>query len=333
MNILLTGGAGYVGSVCLRRLASAGHRVYAYDNLSEGNAAAIGGDQLIHGDIRDRERLRDAMQMNGIEAVMHFAALASVPDSIADPHGYYDVNFSGTKQVLDAMLDCGVKRIVVSSTAATYSFDTPMPLLEDSPQVPRIPCRASKLAAEMLIKDYGRAYGMGYVIFRYFNASGADANGTHGECRRNESHLIPLALNAILHSRSPLKVYGTDYPTPDGTCIRDYVHVEDLAAAHRLAVESIVPTTAGIYNLGLGNGVSVQEILRACESVTGRKVPHERVGRHPGDPAVLVASPERCKRELGWRPQFVDVRDIIRSAWQWHSRHPHGYPSRQACIA
>lgn len=326
MKIFLTGGAGYIGSACLRWLLRHGHDPVAYDNLSEGNAPAVPEGRLIVGDIDDPGRMAEAMRRQGTEAVMHFAALASVPDSIADPEGYYRVNVVGTKNVLDAMRQAGVDRIVFSSTAATYGFRAEMPLREDSPQTPETPYGTTKLAAEWLIKDYARAYGLGYTLLRYFNASGADPDGHNGEDRRHEAHLIPLTLQVAVGRREKLLIYGDDWDTRDGTCVRDYVHTDDLAQAHQLAAESLKPGMGRAYNLGSGTGVTVLEVLRACEEAVGRPIRHEIVGRRPGDPATLVASPDRIINELGWSPRYADVRAIVETAWRWHRDHPNGYP-------
>jgi UDP-glucose 4-epimerase len=328
LKILLTGGAGYVGSACLRWLLEHGHDPVAYDNLLEGNPAAVpqSSERLIRGDIAETDRMVDAMRRHGVEAVMHFAALASVPESIADPEAYYRVNVSGTKSVLDAMRAAGVRKILFSSTAATYGFHGEMPLREDSLQAPETPYGSTKLAAEWLIKDYARAYGMGYTLLRYFNASGADPGGDFGEDRRHEAHLIPLIFQAAVGRRPKVTIYGTDLPTPDGTCIRDYVHTADLAQAHQISVESLEPGLGRAYNLGSGTGASVLEVLRACEKAAGRPIPHEFAGPRPGDPAVLIASPEKIIKELGWSPRHSDIDEIVRTAWDWHHRHPLGYP-------
>ena len=328
MRILLTGGAGYVGSACLRRLLEGGHDPIAYDNMSEGNPAAVPGassGRLIVGDIADTPRLAEVMRSHGIEAVMHFAALASVPESIADPEAYYRVNVLGTKSVLDAMREAGVGRIVFSSTAATYGFRDEMPLDEDAPQVPETPYGKTKLACEWLIADYARTYNLGYAVLRYFNASGADPDGDHGEDRRHEGHLIPLILQAAVGCRPKVMIYGDDYPTRDGTCERDYVHTTDLAQAHERALEVIGPGPGRAYNVGTGRGATVLEVLRACEEAVGHPIPHEFAGRRPGDPAVLIASSDRLRRELGWSPEFPGIREIVHTAWEWHRRHPDGY--------
>jgi UDP-glucose 4-epimerase len=327
VKILLTGGAGYVGSACLRWLLKHGHDPIAYDNLQEGNSAAVPETtgRLIKGDIANTSHLADVLRQREIDAVMHFAALASVPDSIGDPEVYYRVNVGGTKSVLDAMRSAGVRKILFSSTAATYGFHAEMPLRESSPQTPETPYGTTKLAAEWLIKDYARAYGLGYTLLRYFNASGADPDGNFGEDRRHEGHLIPLIFQAAVGRRPRITIYGDDYPTSDGTCVRDYVHTADLAQAHQLAVESLEVGMGRAYNLGSGTGVSVREVLLACEAVTGRSIPHDVTSRRPGDPAVLIATPEKIIRELGWSPRHSDIREIVRTAWEWHRRHPGGY--------
>jgi UDP-glucose 4-epimerase len=327
MNILLTGGAGYVGSACLRWLLAHGHNPIAYDNLLDGNTAAIpdAPTRLIVGDIADTDRLAEALRQRDIDAVMHFAALLSVPESITNPEAYYRVNVGGTKSVLDAMLAADVRKVLFSSTAATYGFHTDMPLRENSPQTPETPYGSTKLAAERLIKDYARAYGLEYTILRYFNASGADPDGDYGEDRIHESHLIPLIFQSAIGRRPQVMIYGSDYPTPDGTCVRDYVHTADLAQAHQLAVEALKPGTGQAYNLGSGIGATVLEVLRACEDAVGRPIPHEFAGRRPGDPAVLIASPDKIIRELGWSPRHSDIREIVQTAWKWHNTHPGGF--------
>jgi UDP-glucose 4-epimerase len=234
----------------------------------------------------------------------------------------------GTKNVLDAMRHAGVARIVFSSTAATYGFHVEMPLREGSPQTPETPYGTTKLAAEWLIKDYAHAYGIGYTLLRYFNASGADPDGQNGEDRRHEAHLIPLVFQVAVGRRETLLIYGGDWDTHDGTCVRDYVHTDDLAQAHQLAVESLEPSVAQAYNLGSGTGVSVLEVLRACEAVVGRPIRHEIVGRRPGDPATLIASPDRITDDLGWSPRYNDIRAIAETAWRWHSSHPQGYATK-----
>ena len=328
MRFLMTGGAGYVGSACLRWLLKQGHEAYALDDLSEGNAAAVPADRLIEASIHDRGAIEAALRDQRIDSVMHFAAVASVPDSIADPDTYWQVNLMGTKNVLDAMRACGVRTLLFSSTAATYSFDNPMPLTEESKLDPQVPYGTTKLAAERLIADYARAYDMGYTFLRYFNASGADSDGEFGEDRRAESHLIPLVLYAATGRRDEIKIFGGDWDTRDGTCVRDYVHTDDLAQAHQLAAESLEPGTGRVFNVGNGQGTTVLEVVRGCEEVVGRPIPHRVVEQRPGDPGVLIASPERLRGELGWTPRFEDIRDIVATAWEWAHRYPHGYTSK-----
>ena len=328
MKILLTGGAGYIGGACLRWLLKHGHDPVAYDDLSEGNRAAVPDGRLVVGDILDTDRLAAALADHRADALMHFAALASVPDSIADPDNYYRVNVAGTKSVLDAMRRAGVRRIVFSSTAATYAFGTEMPLREDSPQLPETPYGTTKLAAEWMIREYARAYDLSYTIFRYFNASGADPDGRYGESRHVEGHIIPLTLLVAVGRRDKLKIFGGDWDTRDGTCVRDYVHTDDLAQAHQLAVEALGPGVATDYNLGSGTGTTILEVLRACEKAVGRPIPHEIVGRRPGDPGTLIATPEKVMRELGWSPRYPDIESIVETAWRWHGGHPDGYASK-----
>ena len=325
MNILLTGGAGYIGSASLRWLERYGHNPIAYDNLAEGNRRSVPADRLVAGDILDTPRLVATLRDHRVDAVMHFAALASVPLSIRDPASYWSTNVAGTKSVLDAMRTAGVPRIVFSSTAATYAFGVEMPIRETTPQVPMTPYGTTKLAAEWLIREYARAYGLGYTILRYFNASGADPDGNHGESRHVEGHIIPLTLMVAAGRRDKLKIFGGDWDTRDGTCVRDYVHTDDLALAHQLAVEDLEPGVARAYNLGSGTGTTILEVLRACEDAVGRPIPHEVVDRRPGDPGTLIATPDLISRELGWSPRYDTIASIVATAWRWHQAHPDGY--------
>lgn len=327
MKLLLTGGAGYIGSACLRWLLDHEHDPVAYDNLTTGHAAAVPDGRLEVGDILDTTHLAGVLKDGGYDGVMHFAAVASVPESILQPDRYYRINTVGTHSVLEAMREADVWRIVFSSTAATYGFHGQMPLTEKSPQVPETPYGSTKLCAEWMIREYAKAFGLGYASLRYFNASGADLDGEHGEHREHETHLIPLALAAALHPGQTLSVFGDDYDTPDGTCVRDYVHVIDLAEAHRLAIESIEPGQGEAFNIGTGAGVSVLEIITACEHAIGRPIPCTTKPRRRGDPALLVASSQRIVDRLGWSPQHSDIETIVRTAWQWHHRHPNGYPT------
>ena len=330
MKILLTGGAGYVGSACLRWLLKHGHDPVAYDNLSAGNTASVPNSRLIEGDIEDIDGLIRVMKQHEVEAVMHFAALASVPESIRDPEAYYRTNVVGTKNVLDAMLRNNVKRLVFSSTAATYGFDNLMPLTEESIQQPQVPYGTTKLAAEWMIRDYAHAHGLGFALLRYFNASGADPDGEFGEDRQHETHLIPLVLQTAVGRRKKLLIYGNDWDTRDGTCVRDYIHTDDLAQAHQLAVEAVQPGFGRAFNLGTGHGTTVLEVLHACEKVVGTDISHEVVERRPGDPAVLVASSERIKNELGWTLQFGNIQQIVETAWRWHNANPNGFARKIA---
>ncbi len=333
MRVLCTGGAGYVGSACVRWLLGHGHDAVAYDNLSEGNREAVPEDRLIVGDIEDREQLAGALRSHRAEAVMHFAAVASVPESVREPDTFWRVNVLGTKTVLDAMLDAGVDRLVFSSTAATYSFDAPMPLVEESEQKPQVPYGTTKLACEWMIREYTRAFGIGHAVLRYFNASGADRDGEFGESRRSESHLIPLVLYAALGQRERISIYSGDWDTSDGTCVRDYVHTDDLASAHQLVLEHLQPGHGRDYNVGTGRGTTVMEVLKSCEDVVGSPIEHEIVGRRVGDPAVLTACPNRLMNELGWQPRFTEIRDIVDTAWRWHHQYPQGYRSKTEKLA
>ena len=328
MKLLLTGGAGYVGSACLRWLLRHGHEPVAFDNLSAGNRAAVPKGRLVVGDVENRTALKKVIREHKVEAVMHFAALASVPESLKDPERYWRVNVIGTKNVLDAMRSCGVHKLLFSSTAATYSPDSPMSVTESSEVRPQTPYGTTKLAGEWMIREYARTYGIGYTVLRYFNASGADPDGEFGEDRRQESHLIPSILKVATGRRKTATVFGDDFDTPDGTCVRDYVHTDDLALAHQLAVEAIEPGTGRLYNVGSGSGTSVLEVLRACEDAVGREIPHEVRKRRPGDPGILIANPGRIFRELGWQPRYPHVHAIVATAWNWSSRYPQGYASK-----
>ena len=325
MNILLTGGAGYIGSATLRWLLKQGHHAIAYDNMLEGNARSVPPERLISGDILDTERLTQALVEHKVDALMHFAALASVPLSISDPESYWRTNVVGTKSVLDAMKQAKVPRIVFSSTAATYAFGVEMPIRESTPQIPKTPYGSTKLSAEWLIREYALAYDLGYTILRYFNASGADPDGQFGESRHVEGHIIPLTLLVAVGRRERLKIFGGDWDTRDGTCVRDYVHTDDLALAHQLAVESLEPGVGRAYNLGSGTGTTILEVLRACEKAVGRPIAHEVVDRRPGDPGTLIATPELITRELGWKPRYETIDSIVETAWRWHESHPDGY--------
>jgi UDP-glucose-4-epimerase GalE len=327
MSVLVAGGAGYIGSHAVKVLRAAGEEVVIYDSLCAGHRAAakLAGAPLEQGDIRDTARLRDVMQAHRVDAVMHFAALLSVGDSVRDPAGYYDTNVTGTLSVLRAMADCGVKRFIVSSTAATFGNPVETPITEDHPQRPINAYGETKLAIERALPHFERAYGISWTALRYFNAAGADPDGVLGEDHDPEIHVIPRAIDAAL-GRGNFAIYGDDYETPDGTCLRDYVHVNDLASAHLLALQSLrggAPSTA--YNLGNGRPVSVREVVTAVERVTGRAVPAGVAPRRPGDPGVLFASSERIRRALGWKPAFEALDVIVETAFRWRETHPRGY--------
>lgn len=321
----MTGGAGYIGSHVVKALARAGYRPIVFDDLSAGHRAAVGDAALVQGDVLDEAAVRAAIRAHRIEAVLHFAAWLSVADSVRDPAGYYRVNVGGALSVLAAMVAEGVRWLVFSSTAAVYGEPLTTPIPEDHPTRPLNPYGETKLAVERALPHYEQAYGLRWVSLRYFNAAGADPDGDLGEDHRPELHLIPRAFEAVLGG-PPLEVFGTDYPTPDGTCLRDFVHVTDLAAAHVLALEALRGGGAsGVYNLGNGRPASVREVIAAVERVTGRTVPWVAAPRRPGDPAVLAAASVRARRELGWRPRFEALDAMVETAWRWRQAHPYGY--------
>ncbi|MGD9635682.1 MAG: UDP-glucose 4-epimerase GalE [Pirellulales bacterium] len=329
MRVLVTGGAGYVGSHAAKLLAASGHEVVVVDNLAEGHRAAVGKLPLVEADLLDEKAITATLKQHRIEAVMHFAAFAYVGVSVREPAKYYHNNIVGTLALLDAMRAADVGRIVFSSTCATYGIPTKVPIREDHPQAPINPYGFTKLVIERTLADYAHAYGLGYAALRYFNASGAAADGTIGEDHDPETHLIPLVLQVALGQRECVDVFGTDYPTPDGTCVRDYIHVDDLASAHLAAIERLGDGTALKLNLGTGRGASVQEVVDIASEVTGRKIPTKHAPRREGDPPELVADPAAAKRELGWEAKHRDMRGIIESAWRWHQGHPHGYGDRK----
>lgn len=329
MNILVTGGAGYVGSACLRLLQVEGHNPVAYDNLVEGHPIAVNGAKLVEGDIADSELLMQTMKDHDIEAVMHFAAATNVGESVGNPEYHYRNNICGTLSLLNAMRALGVARLLFSSTCATYGMNPVCPMSENAAQDPCSPYARTKLAIEWMIKDFSQAYGLGYTLLRYFNAAGASPDGKFGEYHNPETHLIPLVLEVPLGKRDDIKLFGDDYPTEDGSCIRDYVHIDDLASAHLLAIQATTSDTREIYNIGTGSGVSVFEIHKACEQVTGQKIPYEILGRRPGDPPALVADPEKLTSNLGWSPKYSNIADTIATAWKWHTNYPRGYKDRE----
>ena len=330
MRILVTGGAGYVGSACLRHLIEAGHEPLAYDNMCEGHPEAVPGDRLVDGDIADTDSLIKAMKDHGAEAVMHFAAATYVGESVTNPDYHYSNNIAGTLSLLRAMREVGVNRMLFSSTCATYGDNPEPPMNEESAQIPCSPYARTKLSVEWMIRDFSHAYGLGFTLLRYFNAAGADPDGQYGEDHDPETHIIPLVLEVPLGKREKILIFGNDYPTEDGTCVRDYVHTSDLASAHLLAIEATTPHTGEVYNIGTGNGNSVMDIHRACEKVTGSKIPLEVVDRRPGDAPALVADPVKLKSQLGWKPKFDNIEAVVETAWRWHSAHPNGYADRKA---
>jgi len=322
MNVFVTGGAGYIGSVCVEELLSAGHRVTVCDDLSEGHRSAVDPRAtFIQAGTGDEPHLAQSIKTAQAEAVIHFAANALVGESMTNPGKYFRNNVANGLKLLDATVAAGVKKFVFSSTCATYGTPEQMPMTEDLPQRPINPYGESKLMFERMLTWYQQIHGLEFVSFRYFNAAGASEK--LGEHHRIETHLIPNVLKAPLGQAPHCEVFGTDYPTPDGTCIRDYIHVIDLAQAHILAME---PGKQGFYNLGNGDGYSVREVIQACEKVTGQKIPALEKPRRPGDPPRLVACADKAKRELGWVPKFPKLEEIVSTAWRWHKSHPQGYP-------
>jgi len=331
LRILVTGGAGYVGSFAARHLVRAGHHVVVIDNLCQGFRGPLPDDMLVVGDIADRELLGRLMREHEVEAVMHFAAATNVSESVERPEYHWRNNTVNTLGLLETMNENDVRKIVFSSTAATYGSTGQTPLVEDAAKNPVCPYGYSKLAIEWMIQDMSHAHGLGYVILRYFNASGAAADGSHGEAHIPETHLIPLIIEAVQGKREVIEIFGDDWDTSDGTCLRDYVHVEDLALAHELSVTKCPEpgaTPGGhIMNVGTGSGNTVMEVVKAVEKVTGKQVPYRIVGRRPGDPAKLVASSERLRTIFGWQPQFTEIEQVVETAWKWHQSHPNGYDS------
>ena len=331
MRVLAVGGAGYVGSHVVRELCDRSHHVVVLDNLSTGHAQAVraasrGAAELIQGDVGDPTLVRDILRSREIDAVMHFAAASLVGESMQNPSKYWRNNVSCTVELLDAMVDSGVDRIVFSSSAAVYGEPMQTPIPEDHPKSPTSTYGMTKLAIEHMLAGYHSAHDIKSVSLRYFNAAGADSAGDIGEDHDPETHLIPIVLKTALGLRHRLSIFGTDYPTPDGTCVRDYVHVSDLANAHLAALERLAGRAgASAYNLGNGAGFSVREVLRSAEKIVGRPITAAEDRRRPGDPAVLVASSQLAQRELGWEPAQSSLEHVIASAWAWHSASPGGY--------
>jgi UDP-glucose-4-epimerase GalE len=318
LQVLVIGGAGYIGSHAARALRRAGHKVLIYDNLSNGHAQLAAGFELIRADLADRAALSTALRR--VDSVMHFAAHAYVGESVRDPRKYFQNNVEAGLVLLNACLDCGIRRIIFSSTCAVYGTPEKIPITEQTPRQPVNPYGTSKLFFENALEAYGRAYGLKYAALRYFNAAGADESGEIGELHDPESHLIPLALQAATGARPPLEIFGTDYPTPDGTCIRDYIHVNDLAAAHLIALERLAEGADSLaVNLGTGTGYSVKEVLDKIEQITGHKVPAVIAPRRPGDPPALVADPSKAEKLLNWKATR-SLDEIITTAWRWMTR-------------
>ncbi len=325
MRVLVTGGAGYVGSHALLALVAAGHQPVVFDNLSEGHEAAVGTCPLVRGDLTDESAVAAALDEVSADAVMHFAARCYVGESIADPERYYYGNVVATLGLLRAMRRCGVERLVFSSSCCIYGVPERVPITEDMPVRPINPYGRSKAVIEGILADYSSAYGLRYASLRYFNASGAAPDGSIGEDHDPETHLIPLVMQAALGRRADVAVFGTDYPTPDGTCVRDYVHVLDLAGAHVRAMEALDDRAVMVYNLSTGRGHSVREVIDVVRQVSGREFGVVERERRPGDAPELVGSSERIGRDLGWEPQRPGIEEIVRSAWAWHSTHPEGF--------
>ncbi len=327
MNVLVVGGAGYIGSHCVRQLIAAGHRPVVADNLVFGHRAAVPEDVPFYSvNLGNESEIGKILRKEKIELVMHFAAYAYVGESVTDPLKYYFNNLASTLHLLRCMIGSGVKKFVFSSTCATYGVPEKMPIAEDATQAPINPYGQTKLDVENALKAFATAYGLSFASFRYFNAAGAAEDGSIGEDHDPETHLIPLAIDAATGRRPPLNVFGNDYPTPDGTCLRDYVHVDDLSRAHIAVFDKLAtPGTQLFYNLGTGTPTSVLEVIRAVEKITGKPVPHVLAPRRAGDPPALYADSSKAQRELGWTVKFPDIESIVATAWKWHEAHPGGF--------
>lgn len=325
MRVLVIGGAGYIGSHTVRLLNQTEHEVWVYDNLSMGHRASVPAEQLIVGELADTKLLEQTLRDKNIDAVMHFAAFTEVGESMLAPAKYYQNNVIATLGLFESMRRMGVHRFVFSSTTAIYGQPERIPIAEDTPQIPINPYGFTKLVVERALKDYARAYGFAGAALRYFNAAGAASDGSIGEDHKPESHLIPLVLQVALGQRERIHVFGDDYPTPDGTCIRDYVHVEDLAAAHLAALERLEEGKVIEVNLGSGVGYSVMQVINACRKVSGQSIPVVNSPRRAGDPAKLIADSALAKTLLDWQPKYTTIEQIVETAWNWHRSHPNGY--------
>ena len=320
-KILVVGGAGYIGSHMVKDLLDAGYHVITLDDLSTGHRELLPGGEFIEGGLGDAVLLDKLFSTHKISAVMHFAAFSLVGESVEKPLKYYRNNMAATAELLDSMIRHSVKRFIFSSTAAVYGEPVDIPITESHPCTPTNPYGESKIAVERMLKDCDSAYGLKYISLRYFNAAGADRSGEIGERHRNETHLIPLVLEVAAGRRENIKIFGTDYPTPDGTCIRDYIHVSDLSGAHLLALNSLLSGgDSAVYNLGNNRGYSVREVIELSRKVTGKPIPAIEADKRPGDPAILIASSDKIKKNLGWKPEYEDLETIIKTAWKWHQK-------------
>jgi UDP-glucose 4-epimerase len=325
MNVLVCGGAGYIGSNMTAMLAAQGHQPVVYDNLSKGHKSAVKGHKLVCGDLSDFQKLCQTLKENKIEAVMHFAAFIEVGESMQTPLRYYRNNLANALTLLEAMEVVGVEKFVFSSTAAVYGMPAKVPIVEDLTKSPINPYGDSKWDVERICQFQSGTGRLRYAALRYFNAAGAGAGGTLGEHHTPESHLIPLIIQAAMGRRDNVKIYGSDYPTPDGTCVRDYIHIEDLCVAHLLALKKLGTERELFYNLGNGTGFSVRQVIETVKKVSGKTFKVVETPRRPGDPAVLTADATKANKELGWQPKFQNLESIVETAWKWHNEHPNGY--------
>jgi UDP-glucose 4-epimerase len=331
MNVLVVGGAGYIGSHCVRQLVAAGHRPVVLDNFVYGHREAVARETTIYeGNLGDERFVGELLRTEQIEVVMHFAAYCYVGESVTEPLKYYFNNVVATLHLLNAMLAAGVKKFVFSSTCATFGIPASLPIHEDLPQAPINPYGQTKLDVENALKALASAHGLSFAAFRYFNAAGAAEDGSIGEEHDPETHLIPVAIDVAVGKRPHLQLFGTDYPTADGTCLRDYIHVDDLSRAHIAVFDRLTKPGAQLfYNLGTGTPTSNRSVIRAVETVTGRKVKVVEGARRPGDPPALFADSKKAQKELGWQVKFADIESIVATAWKWHSAHPNGYADQR----
>ncbi len=326
MSVLVVGGAGYIGSHTVKELVRAGREPIVYDDLRKGHRDAIGDVTFVTGDLHDSQALKEAIVEYGVDGVIHFAAFIEVGESMRDPQKYYRNNVTGALNLLSVMRETGVERLIFSSSAAVYGEPEQIPVPEDAALQPTSVYGRTKMIVELALADYAMAYGLHYAALRYFNVAGADASGDIGEDHDPETHLIPLIIKTLMGQRAKFSLFGTDYPTHDGTCVRDYVHVTDLARAHVLALQWLEKNDQSrVYNLGNGNGFSNREIIETVERITGKKLNMVEESRRPGDPATLVAGSQKIKNDLGWKPEYDSLDTIIETAWRWHTAYPTGY--------